>query len=130
LAKANNQTTSPLAGLHLICASCNGKLGKFTETPKTSNWKDCKVESIAPVLQLIPGSSQVCPLCGEYFLIKNGTRPCKECGHPISVPAGGVMTDQGPLEQLVSPPLHIRPTRMILNPEVAKELSLNDDQSE
>jgi hypothetical protein len=95
------KTKQPEIELHLICASCDVKLGKFTELPKTPNWKDCKVEPVAPVLQLVPGSSQVCPLCGEYFLIKNSTRPCKECGHLIPVPAGGVMTDRGPLDQFI-----------------------------
>lgn len=74
-----------MQGFFMTCASCGAKLGKFKYLPKRADWRLCEVEPIPPVLKLIAGSSQICTHCGNYMLL----------------PGGKVMTDRGPLEEVL-----------------------------
>jgi hypothetical protein len=87
--------------LKMICANCGGELGVFTERPTSPYYAECKLSPIPPVLSLIPGSTQVCPLCGVYALLQNQQKACEKCGSLLPVPPGGVLTNQGPLDEVI-----------------------------
>ena len=88
--------------LIMVCASCRAALAEFTKAPTSPDWQQCLVKSLIPGWQPIPGSTQICPVCGKYMLLQDEQIPCEKCGKPDEVPPGGVSTNQGTLREVIT----------------------------
>lgn len=115
--------------LFLMCASCKSPLAVIKETPKTDKWSDLVIEPIDGSISIIPGSTQICPVCGGYLLLKDETTNCAACGHPVPVPPGGVLTNRGVLRLImVDIPIVTNPTPQKSQEKTVVKEEQNDDK--